>query len=256
MSIAPAPYLEACLAVLYRACISGRLLGWSGEQSGLTATQSGELADLLDAVHNLPHLIQHWEECDEPPLRQFLAAFDDKWKASGRGDPLAAYEDVLARRPAAPGSAERDPATVFELRSVHGGALLSFEGRVPRDLEGYDGQRTPCGSAAPLPRLWRRTTSHPTDGPSSSLTWPQIGVDGTVPKRMNRWRATSRSLPPAIEQAMSQPVSFFAATPLGMAGAPRIASTWKRGSSRGLLRRRSSTSGEPLPLAIAGWSLN
>lgn len=139
MSIAPAPYLEACLAVLYRACISGRLLGWSGEQSGLTAAQSGELADLLDAVHNLPHLIQHWEECDEPLLRQFLAAFDEKWKASGRGDLLAVYEDVLARRHPAAGTAVRDPAKVFELRSVHGGALLSFEGRVPRDLEGYDG---------------------------------------------------------------------------------------------------------------------
>lgn len=139
MSIAPAPYLEACLAVLYRACINGRLIGWSGERSGLTDAQSGELADLMDAVHNLPYLVQHWEECDETLLRQFLASFDEKWKANGRGHLLAVYEDVLARRSADPPSPERDPATCFELRSVHGGTLLSFEGRVPRDLDGYEG---------------------------------------------------------------------------------------------------------------------
>jgi hypothetical protein len=131
------PYLEACLSVLYRACINGRLIGWSGEQSGLTATQSGELADRMDAVHNIPCLVQNWEKYDEPLLRQFLATFDEKWKAGGHGNLLAAYEDVLARR-AAP-SAEGDPETVFELRSVHGGASLLFEGRVPRGLEGYDG---------------------------------------------------------------------------------------------------------------------
>ena len=93
MSLAPEPYLTACLSVLTSACINARLRGWSGEGSGLTARQSEEIADLMDAVHNIPYLIQRWEDCDEVRLRNFLEAFDEKWQ----GGLLAAYEDGLTR---------------------------------------------------------------------------------------------------------------------------------------------------------------
>jgi hypothetical protein len=94
--LAPEPYLSACLEVLYRASIHARLIGWAGETGGLTAEQSAQVADLMDAVHNIPHLLQHWEQCDENLLRSFLEAFDTKWKEKSNAGLLAAYEQTIA----------------------------------------------------------------------------------------------------------------------------------------------------------------
>jgi hypothetical protein len=79
VSLAPQPYLSACLEVLQHATIHARLLGYAGHEAGLTAAQSDCLADLMDAVENIPDLLQRWEDCDEPMLRSFLEAFDEKW---------------------------------------------------------------------------------------------------------------------------------------------------------------------------------
>jgi hypothetical protein len=95
--LAPEPYLSACLEVLYRASIHARLIGWAGEKAGLTPEQSAEVADLMDAVHNIPHLIQRWEECDEKLLRSFLETFDTKWKGESNAGLLTAYEETLDR---------------------------------------------------------------------------------------------------------------------------------------------------------------
>ena len=93
--LAPEPYLAACLEVLHRASIHARLIGWSGENDGLTADRSAEIADLMDAVHNIPHLLQHWEGCDESLLRSFLKTFDTKWKDKNSAGLLVAYEQML-----------------------------------------------------------------------------------------------------------------------------------------------------------------
>jgi hypothetical protein len=98
--LAPEPYLSACLEVLYQASIHARMIGWAGEQGGLTAEQSAEVADLMDAVHNIPHLLQNWETCDESMLRAFLEGFDTKWKSETSARLLGTYEAVLeAKRP-------------------------------------------------------------------------------------------------------------------------------------------------------------
>ena len=68
----PSPYLSACLEVLYRAALTARVIGWSGEKDGLNAQQSAQIADLMDAIHNIQHLLQRWEQCDEGLLRSFL----------------------------------------------------------------------------------------------------------------------------------------------------------------------------------------
>ena len=77
-SLPPASALTACLAVLQRACVAARLLGWAGEKDGLAPEQASELADLMDAVHNIPDLIQHWDRCDENLLRGMLSDFDQR----------------------------------------------------------------------------------------------------------------------------------------------------------------------------------
>ena len=79
----PEADLRACLAVLYRACVHGRLLGYEGERSGLSIDRSRLLADLMDAVHEIPNLITRWPECDRDLLRGMLADFDAKWSSSG-----------------------------------------------------------------------------------------------------------------------------------------------------------------------------
>lgn len=102
ISAIPEPNLRACLAVLYRACIHARLLGYEGEQNGLSADQSKLLADLMDAVHNIPGLITRWPSCNQDLLRGMLADFEAKWPTSGIGL-LAAYDQIGTRRHVFPG---------------------------------------------------------------------------------------------------------------------------------------------------------
>ncbi|NUP09150.1 MAG: hypothetical protein HOW73_24125 [Polyangiaceae bacterium] len=70
-----------------------RALGWSGERNGLSPAQASELAALMDAIHNIPHLLQRWESCDEEALRATLEAFDAKFSERGRGL-VAIYDGV------------------------------------------------------------------------------------------------------------------------------------------------------------------
>jgi hypothetical protein len=78
MSVAPEPYLSAYLAVLHHAALAGRHWAWANEPNE-------KLADLMDAIHNVPDLLNRWEECDEPCLRSDLLRFDQKW-ARSEGD--------------------------------------------------------------------------------------------------------------------------------------------------------------------------
>jgi hypothetical protein len=66
------------MAVLYRASIACRMWGWSGEVS------AEHLADLMDAIHNIPDLVQQWERCDVELLREsFLLPYQQKWAERG-----------------------------------------------------------------------------------------------------------------------------------------------------------------------------
>ena len=95
----PDKNLRACLAVLYRACVHARLLGYEGATHGLSPDRSKLLADLMDATHNLPALATHWPDCDESLLRSVLEDFDTRWPTSNIGL-LSAYDEALAAEPA------------------------------------------------------------------------------------------------------------------------------------------------------------
>jgi hypothetical protein len=80
----PEEKLRACLAVLYRACSRARMLGYEGQEAGLPALRAELLADLMDAVHNIPQVLLRWrEEVHEPLLRDMLDGFDEKWSSEG-----------------------------------------------------------------------------------------------------------------------------------------------------------------------------
>ncbi len=77
MSVAPEPFLTGYLSVLRNAILMAR--NWAGAD-----VRNEKLADLMDAVHNIPELLNRWEECDEPSLRSALKHYDARWAASDR----------------------------------------------------------------------------------------------------------------------------------------------------------------------------
>ena len=82
--VAPEPYLSACVAVLYRALLIGR------NQS----TEVEMVSDVMDAVHNIPHLIAEWDHCEPERIREYLKTCDAKWPTGL----YAAYTFTLERR--------------------------------------------------------------------------------------------------------------------------------------------------------------
>jgi hypothetical protein len=92
--LAPEPYLSAYLEVLHFAAVHARLLGLNGEKTGLSPEQSSCVAALMDAVHNIPHLLHRWEPRKEGWIRGGLADVDAKCASSGR--PVGLHERFRA----------------------------------------------------------------------------------------------------------------------------------------------------------------
>jgi hypothetical protein len=59
------------------------MAGWNGEPSGLSPEPCARLASLMDAVHNIPDLVQRWDQCNEEWLRSELRAYDERWQTNG-----------------------------------------------------------------------------------------------------------------------------------------------------------------------------
>ncbi|MBL0215086.1 MAG: hypothetical protein IPQ07_14510 [Myxococcales bacterium] len=96
MMLAPEPYLSACLEVLRQATIRARFIAYGGHQEGLTSEQADCLADLMDAVHNIPELLTRWEDCNEALLQGMLEDFDRKWQGHPSAQLVSAYLRIVA----------------------------------------------------------------------------------------------------------------------------------------------------------------
>jgi hypothetical protein len=72
MSLPKEPFLSAYLEVLRQAVSYSRFLA-------LRKESHEQIADLLDAVHSIPELLNKWEKCDTQSLRAYLEAYDNKW---------------------------------------------------------------------------------------------------------------------------------------------------------------------------------
>ena len=93
LMLAPEPYRSACLTVLYRAVLHARLMGFS------EAVNATHLADLMDAVHNIPDLVRNSERCDIELLRTaFLKAYDDKWTGRSGLALCDIFDQVVAEK--------------------------------------------------------------------------------------------------------------------------------------------------------------
>ena len=91
MSVAPEPYLSACVAVLNHAIHGARCWAWDG------AVSTEQLADLRNAIHNIPGLMTHWEECDVEWLRRSLSHYDVKWRKGDGAGLLTIFDARVAK---------------------------------------------------------------------------------------------------------------------------------------------------------------
>ncbi|MEZ0263279.1 MAG: hypothetical protein ACAI43_01020 [Phycisphaerae bacterium] len=97
MIIAPEPYRTACLEVVYMAILEARMLAWGNARlrHRLSKRRQARIADLMDAVHNVPHLVNDWERCDPERLRQYLSDYDEKWARKEGVRLVAVYDGAL-----------------------------------------------------------------------------------------------------------------------------------------------------------------
>ena len=52
----------------------------------------------MDAVHNIPELLNQWEDCDEPALRSALEYFDRRWfRSEGDLNLCRLLDDIIAK---------------------------------------------------------------------------------------------------------------------------------------------------------------
>ena len=56
------------------------------------------VVDLMDAIHNLPWLMQNWEKCDLEWLRESLRGYENKWKGRGGMVLCQIFDDVVSGR--------------------------------------------------------------------------------------------------------------------------------------------------------------
>jgi hypothetical protein len=71
-------------------CMKARMWGWQG------TVPAEQLADLMDAIHNIPMLVQHLENCDLEWLKQSLEQYERKWAKSGGPCLRTIYENALS----------------------------------------------------------------------------------------------------------------------------------------------------------------
>jgi len=91
MTTVPEREFHACMCVLTAAILYARAWAW---QNKIPAEQ---LADLMDAVHNIPAFLENWESCDQDLFMADLNHFQQNWASSGGLALHSIYEQALAR---------------------------------------------------------------------------------------------------------------------------------------------------------------
>ncbi len=91
MTTVPEREFHACMCVLTDAILRARAWAWQDQ------VPTEQLADLMDAVHNIPTLLENWESCDQDSFMAELNHFQQKWASSGGLALHSIYEQALAR---------------------------------------------------------------------------------------------------------------------------------------------------------------
>lgn len=89
MKIPPEIQFHACMEVMLQAILQARNWGWEGN------VPAEQLADLMDAVHNIPAAVQHWDANGDAYVIRELEAYERKWGRSGGPCLRSRYEQLL-----------------------------------------------------------------------------------------------------------------------------------------------------------------
>ncbi len=88
MTVPKEPVFSAYMAVLTSAITKLRHMA-------LSQAPYDEMADLADAIHNIPELLNHWEDCDSVFLWSQLEAYDEKWTQSTNFSLTKIFQNVV-----------------------------------------------------------------------------------------------------------------------------------------------------------------
>ena len=77
MILPPETELFACLDVMRHAILLARVWGWEG------VVPAEQLADLMNAVHNIPGTIMHWDLRQDEEIKRELEVYERKWAKNG-----------------------------------------------------------------------------------------------------------------------------------------------------------------------------
>ena len=88
MALPPEPELSALLEVFYRAIVDVR------NQVLQEDADTNRISAMMDAVHNIPHLVQSWGNCDQKLMLDMLDDFDRKYGTRGLSLRIA-YDQAL-----------------------------------------------------------------------------------------------------------------------------------------------------------------
>ncbi|KZN66415.1 hypothetical protein N473_08475 [Pseudoalteromonas luteoviolacea CPMOR-1] len=85
----------ALLKTLQRALLEIRIIGFKGQDSGLSVEQSEFIADIADALHNIPDAITDANFDLDFHTKIMLGGFDDKYGTTTNFRLLEIYNHIL-----------------------------------------------------------------------------------------------------------------------------------------------------------------
>ena len=80
------------MCVLSQSILEARAWAWQNQ------VPTEQLADLMDAVHNIPAFLENWESVDKDFLMAGLKHFQEKWAPAGGLSLYDIYRQALARQ--------------------------------------------------------------------------------------------------------------------------------------------------------------
>ncbi len=86
---------KALIKTLQRAILRIRMLGYEGQKNGLTGDQCELIADLADAIHNIPESIIEENFDLNFHTNIMLGGFDQKYKGKSNIQLLDLYQHIL-----------------------------------------------------------------------------------------------------------------------------------------------------------------
>ena len=81
------------MAVIHRTILHARVVGLSGD------VDSSHLADMMDAIHNIPNCINEWDRWDVDSLRNDLIhIYDNKWSKISNFSMREVFDRALSEK--------------------------------------------------------------------------------------------------------------------------------------------------------------